>query len=479
MKSVYMDFSPFCVRSAYVQGGRLTELIIDTENSRSIAGNIYAARVKDIVKGQFAFCDIGMEKPGFLQLDDFRQSGLKDIKIHQGVQLIVQATRDPIGEKGAYLSSLLSFHGKNTVLTWRQDFSGDIKISKKITDSDTRCRLLNLGGKLCPDGFGLIIRTSGENADESQLKDEIDGLYQKAGAALSRARLTKAPALLWGNEHIYSAALETLLDNEPGEIIISDAGLLSDIRAFAANYCGFSPENVRSFEGNLPLYSAFGIENQTDKATDSKIWLKSGAFLLIEQMQTAAFIDINTGKFAGKKSFEETAHFVNMEACEEIARQIRLKNISGIIIVDFINAKSCENDACLKNFFEACLKKDRNPAVIADWSKLNVAQLTRKRTRLPLKDSIGCTCPLCGGSGNVSNNIVTADKIYKEVKRILSDGFYDKITLKAHHDLLTVLGASDFKNDLEARFKCTVAFSDNHSLKHGFYEIIREKATVL
>ena len=476
MKSVYMDFSPFCVRSAYTEDRKLTELIIDTGSERCIAGNIYAARVKDIVKGQFAFCDIGMEKPGFLQLDDFRQSGLKDMHIHSGLQLIVQVMRDPVGEKGAYLSSFLSFHGKNTVLTWRGDSCGDIKISKKITDIAGRCRLSSFGAKLCPEGYGLIMRTSAENACEELLKSEIDNLHKKAAEVLSRGEYTKAPALLYGNDTLYCATLENLLDNSPDEIIINDNEQLENIRNTAANYCDFPAENIRVFDGNLPIFAAFGIENQTEKAADQKVWLKSGAFLLIEQGQTATFIDVNTGKFSGKKCFEETAHFVNMEACEEIARQLRLKNISGIIIVDFINAKSCENDACVKSFFEACLKNDRNPATIVDWSKLNVVQLTRKRTRLPLKDIVGCTCPLCNGTAHVRSNTITADKIYKEVKRILSDGFYDTITIKAHKNIITLLETSDFCETLADRFNCKIILADDYTFRHGAYEIGKEKS---
>ena len=476
MKSIYMDFSPFCVRSAYAENGKLAEFIIDTGSARCIAGNIYAARVKDIVKGQFAFCDIGMEKPGFLQLDDFRQSGLKDMKIHSGTELIVQVMRDPSGDKGAYLSSFLSFHGKNTVLTWRGDSCGDIKISKKITDPSSRCRLLDLGAKLCPEGFGLIMRTSAETATEDILKTEIDNLHQKAAGVLSHGAYTKAPALLYGNENIYAATLENLLDNSPDEIIVNDKEQLENICKLAANYCSFPEEKVRFFDGSLPLYAAFGIEKQAEKANDSKVWLKSGAFLLIEQAQTATFIDVNTGKFAGKKSFEETAHFVNMEACEEIARQLRLKNISGIIIVDFINAKSCENDACVKSFFEACLKKDRNPATIVDWSRLNVAQLTRKRTRLPLKDIVACPCPHCSGTAHVQGNTITADKIYKEVKRILSDSFYDTITIKSHKTITDLLKNSNFCIDFTTKFNCKITLVDDYAFKHGTYEIDKEKS---
>ena len=476
MKSVYMDFSPFCVKSAYVENGKLTELIIDTENTRSIAGNIYAARVKDIVKGQFAFCDIGMEKPGFLQLDDFRQAGLKDINIHSGLQLIVQVMRDPIGDKGAYLSSFLSFHGKNSVLNWRPDCSGEIKISKKITESETRCRILDMGSRLCPQGFGIIMRTSAENASEQELSEEITALHNKAQEVITRGNCTKAPALLYGDEHLYSLTLKNLLDNAPDEIIVNDSAQLEPIRSAAFNYCRFSGENIRLFEGSLPLYAAFGIENQTDKAFDSKIWLKSGAFLLIEQAQTATFIDVNTGKFKGKKSFEETAHFVNLEACEEIARQLRLKNIAGIIIIDFINAKADENNNCVKSFFETCLKNDRNPATIVDWSKLNVAQLTRKRTRLPLKETLGCTCHVCGGSGHVKSAVFTADKIYKDVKRILSDGFYDTITIKAHKNIIALLENPDFCETLIRQFGCTITVINEYSLKHGSYEILKEKA---
>jgi len=456
MKQIQLDLTPFITKCALVENNRVTELIISTNASRSIVGNIYAAKVMDVVRGRFAFISIGEPKNGFLQLDDYRQSGISSLS--NGKRILVQVLRDEVGDKGAMLSCSLSFSGRLLVLTKSPTNDSLVAVSNKITSKATRERLKGLCEGLCPENFGIIVRTEAENAPDSEIQREIDRLHKEALEILEKAKTAPMPTRLYGSDKIYARALRDLLDARATQIVVNDKDELPYIKALAADYA-----NVSDISYSSELRD---INVDITQALRQKVWLKSGAYLLIEESDTCTFIDVNTGKYSGKKDPAAIAALVNIEAAKEIAAQIRLRNISGVIIVDFVGRQldSGERSNELEQSFKAALQNDRTPAAITDWSELNVVMLTRKYSRLSLKNTLTDACPICTGSGRILSATFFADKIYKEIINIYSNGFCGKIRVDAHEDIVKIL-------ENEPKMVELAEVKSARDAKIGFYEI--------
>jgi len=465
MKQLLMDISPFMARTALVEDGRLSELLVDTTERVSRVGNIYAAYVSDVQKNGFAFLDIGEGKKGLLQLSDHRQRGLA--KVSQGSRLIVQVLRDETGGKGPMLSTTLSFPGRFLVLMKNPDEQMYVRTSGKITDPILRDELKNRCSGMCPEGFAIILRTAVMEATCEELHLEVRALHEKARKILETGRFIKPPMLLQGDEKIYGRSLKELLDTVPNRIVLNDEAELSYIKNTALNYIGMGDVSVH--KGGLSIFETYGISTQVDKALHQKIWLSCGGFILIEESAACTYIDVNTGKCPGKRNFEEMAKKVNNEAANEIAASIRLKNLSGLIIVDFINSRNDELADELKSNFSMALLKDRTPAVITDWSALNIVQLTRKRSRIALSEILTEPCGFCGGSGAVKSPAFFADKIYKEIIKIYLEGFYDRIAVSANEDIAVLMKKTGLPT--------WVSVSGLRGKPQGFYEILKTKSS--
>ena len=461
MKQILIDFSPFSVRSALVAENKLTELIIGTKDTASLTGNIYAAKVTDIVKNQFAFVNIGEHKNGLLQLDDYRQRGMPPIS--RGSRVLVQVLRDSSRNKGALLSCELSFAGRLLVLTKSPEDESYVKISNKITSAPMREHLKELCDGLCPAGFGIIVRTEAANADANDIALEIQRLSKEAAEVLEQSKHAPMPSLLYGNEKIYTRALKDLLDTGAERIVTNCADELDYIKSLAFQYAGVADV---VFNPKKDFFDDYDIETHINRALRQKTWLKSGAYILIEETAACTYIDVNTGKFAGKKDLESTANQVNLEAAKEIAAQIRLRNISGAIIVDFVG-RHPEPDVYISDLmttFKAVLGRDRTPAVIVDWNELNVVQLTRKHSGPSLKQILMSPCSHCSGDGRLYSAVFFADKINKEIIKIYNGGFCGKIKIRAHEDITRVLESSP-----QIREIAEIKTAENAS--YGFYEI--------
>jgi len=456
MKQILIDFSPFLVKTALMESGRLVEIIVDSPDTTSLVGNIYAAKVVDVVKSQFAFVAIGESKNGFLQLDDHRQRGLSCVT--RGSRVLVQVLRDPLNDKGAMLSGMLSFSGRLLVLTKSADNESEIRISNKITSRSVREYLRELCESLCPEGFGIIVRTEAANADPREISLEIERLSTEAIKVIEQAKGAPMPSLLYGNEKIYTRALKALLDVGAKRIVTNGNGELDYIRTLASEYVGVL---------DVELDFDFNDTNaELMRALRQKVWLKSGAYILIEETQTCTYIDVNTGKFLGKKDSAATANYVNVEAAKEIAAQVRFRNISGIIIVDFVGAQTdLDNSRELIEAFKTSLGQDRTPATITDWSELNVAILTRKYGGVSLKNILTGACPSCSGTGRISSATFFADIAYKEIIKIYSGGFCGKIRVNAHEDIVKIL-----ENDPLVRELTLINVVKD--APNGFYELI-------
>jgi ribonuclease G len=367
--------------TALIEGLKLIELIKDTTQGSS-AGNIYLGIIKKIT-GSFIFLDIGEERQAFLDTKDAREKHNFIIPKHPGETMTVQVLKDAIADKGPSASSCISLIGRYIIL-YESKYT-KINCSKKIINPAESKRLKTLTRGLLPKNFSAILRSAAENISPETIKTEIETLL-KRHVQIKTTETQKKPTTLWAEPAIIKT-LQEITRDDISEIITDSQNLYDTIKAeFLPLYPDFKNKLTLYDKDNKkqePLFDAFFIKTQIDKLKDKHIWLKSGGFVVIEQTEVCVAIDVNTGKSKGKGT-EAAKLALNLEAAKEIAYQLRLRNLSGIIIIDFLRQKSEQSNQKLLAFMEAELKKDRIPALLVGKTNLGLVEITRKRVRNPI-----------------------------------------------------------------------------------------------
>jgi len=372
MKKIYVNRRADGFATALAENGKLIEFICDYDSgaNASAVGNIYAGIVKQINTG-FLFLDVGLEKQVFLDTRDARERRLfvdGKLAVKQGDTLVVQILRDATGEKGPVATSGLSFAGRYIVVS-KSIGPDKINISKKIVDETERSRLTILTEGLMLQGFSVIIRSAAENCGESDFAADLQQIMPKF-EQYGQWQYAKGPATLLAEPSILKT-LREIVSDDIDEIVVDDAATYQKIYDLYPNVCHYTATE--------PIFEGVFLKAQIDKMHDKRVWLNSGAFIVIERTEACNVIDVNSGKLIAKKG--DVALKVNMEAAKEIAYQARLRNLSGIIIVDFIAMKSAEDANNLTSFLYTEIAKDRIPATVVGMTALGLMEITRKRTR--------------------------------------------------------------------------------------------------
>jgi len=388
MKRMLIDSHEGDIRAALVDNGHLIDLIVEKKDSRSITGNVYLGIVKTILPNQFAFIDIGQPRNGFLNTADYRQYPA----LRMGQNIPVQVRKDPSGDKGASLSRQIDLTGRLVVLM--ANGGCGIGVSHKITDNRERDRLKSAVADRVPDGFGVILRTCCENKDEAEILADLDAQLNIYREITGKGIYQKPPVLLYRENSLFHDFVNEDID----EIIVGTASMLSYAVHEAKKL--LPGVRVRLHTEKLPLFN-IEIEQQIDRALEKKIWLDCGGFLIIEQTEACVIIDVNTGRYSGRKSHRESILYANMEAAAEAAAQIRLRNLSGMIIIDFINMEKREDTHRLYEYFSKEVARDRIKTNIIGMTELGLMQLTRRKTRESLGRIMLRECPACNGAGYV------------------------------------------------------------------------------
>ncbi|MDR2899373.1 MAG: ribonuclease E/G [Clostridiales bacterium] len=467
MKYLLISASPVLTKIALVEDSRLIDIDMDTASAPSLVGNIYLGRLENINSKKFAFINIGQEKPGFLQLDDKKQSGIENLRLSQGKDIMVQVLKDTHENKGVYLSTELTFPGRYCVLTKRLDGRLDINISSKITGDELRERLKSVASSCCPEGYGLILRTESLSASIDDLSAEISKLHTKAENALSTGTYAKAPALLNPTGNVVKC-LTSFMVHKPDRIICDSEDIAEEIGPAILDY-GY--QNIEIYDGTIGLFNAHGIEKQIQELGHEKIWLKSGGFLLIEENKTAIFIDVNSGKSINNKSVLK----LNIEACEEAVRQIRLRNLSGVIIVDFISMAGENDRGALLNLTETLVKSDRLKTTVAEFSRLGHMYITRRKEKPSFKERFTVECLNCMGTGFIPHMTVIADRIYWEARRILQQTIYNRLEISLNNAVKKEIEKNNYLTGLESEFKAEITLSPIETGKIDYYNISAQK----
>ena len=431
MHDILINWAPQETRVAIIENGAVQELHLERSLERGLVGNVYLGKVARVLPGmQSAFIDIGLERAAFLHVADLHAGGYNgrsdatpptpiEKQVFEGQTLTVQVIKDPIGTKGARLSTQVSIAGRMLVYLPQDNHIG---ISQKIGSPETRellrARMQVLVGK--PEeggGGGFILRTNAEEATDAELADDIAYL-RKTWAQIKQRSLALPPGSILHQDLSLAERVLRDMATEQTQTIRIDSKMQFDLlKAFGAAYTPTSIAKLEHYKGERPIFDLFGVEEEIAKALARRVDLKSGGYLIIDQTEALTTVDVNTGGYVGARNFDDTIFKTNLEASLAIARQLRLRNLGGIIIVDFIDMAREEHQQAVLAEFRKQLAKDRTKTTVSGFTQLGLVEMTRKRTRESLAHVLCQPCPTCEGRGQVKTARSVCYDILREILR--------------------------------------------------------------
>lgn len=442
------------IRAALIEAGQIVELYIDRKKDSGILGNIYKGRVAKVLPGmQASFIDIGLDKAAFLYatdvsntMDDFvsfmeeeeiefsegkkRRSAIPiEDMLQEGQEILVQVSKEPIGMKGARVTSYITLPGRYLVYMPGVDHIG---ISRRIKDEEERKRLKELIGRLKKPGSGYIVRTVSEGQPEEGFINDMNFLELLWQNIEKKKERQSAPGLIHSDLDLIFRIVRDLFTPDINRLIIDSQDEYLKVKDFVDTYLPSLSNRIELYDKEEPIFDLYGIEIEIERALKRKIWLKSGGYIVIDEAEALTAIDVNTGRYVGKKSLEETILKTNLEAAKEIAYQLRLRNIGGIIIVDFIDMEKEENRKKVYNTFQEALAKDKARVNVFQISELGLIEMTRKRVRGSLSRSLCDPCPHCEGNGYIKSPITICYEIFNEIRRKSSLMSEKKVMVEVH-----------------------------------------------
>lgn len=425
--------------------GKLSDIFIERMLDSQRTGEIYKARVDSVLPGiNSAFLNLGDGRNGFLYLDDVRGMDVKP-----GNEMLVQVVKNARKGKGARVSPRVSLAGRYMVLIPGGHETG---VSKRIENDDDRARLRSILKEIRPEGYGLIIRTVAEGCDEELLKADVNELLAKWEAVQYNASKNSAPCLIHKDLGVLERVMRDELTGEVDEVVVDTEEDRENIEAMTLKFFPDKKVDVNYYKSKTPLFEVYNIENQLTELQDRKVWLSSGAYLVIDQTEALTVIDVNTGKFIGSKNLNDTVFKTNMEAAEEIARQLRLRTIGGIVVVDFIDMNTDEERQNLIDLLESLFRSDRYKARVYGVTGLGLVEITRKRARSDLRSSLSRGCPFCGGLGMVTKEESVAMQIKRFIRKVSASSRSEALLVETHPAVAEFI-AGTFQQSWEDEFE--------------------------
>src|SRR4249919_1675161 len=485
-------------RVALLEDGRLEEYSVERNTSRNIVGSVYKGKVKNIEMGLKAmFVDIGFEKNAFLhfwdaipaaldsgieEIDrpDNRRSSKKRITAKDipaiypvGAEVIVQVTKGPIGSKGPRVTTNLSFAGRYLVFMPYSDRSG---ISRKIEDPKERDRLRKILRELeIPEGIGVIIRTVGEGQRARYFVRDLRVLLEQWSKIEQQIKVQPAPARVFEEPDLVDRTVRDFLTDEIDEVVCDDQAAVERMVDMVGLISRRSRNRIKFYDGTSPIFETFGVQKQIDDAFHRQVWLKCGGYIVIDETEALVAVDVNTGRNKGGRDVEKTILQTNLEAADEIARQLRLRNIGGLIIADFIDMKSRRDQQAVYNLMKERLKRDKARTHVLPISQLGLMEMTRQRAQESLSDSIYQNCPYCEGRGMVKTTMSTSVEVHRALNAVMRK-YQDTI-----HDIRVILNPDVLKRlkeedeellvELERRYAGRLMFRGDPAFHHEKFVI--------
>jgi ribonuclease G len=422
-EQILINVTPQETRVAVTEQGAVQELHIERDSSRGIVGNIYLGRVCRVLPGmQSAFVEIGLPRAAFLHVADIWMSKVNGVErpiekiLSEGQTLLIQVVKDPIGSKGARLSTQVSIAGRLLVYLPQDPHIG---ISQRIEDEAERENLREKLHALIPPGEtgGFIVRTVAEQATDAELAADIEYLITLWKQIQQAAHTAPPQALLYQDLPLATRVLRDLVTDTTERIIVDSRETFGKVAEFAQRYTRQALPILEHYTGERPLFDLFGVEDEIERALGRRVDLKSGGYVIVDQTEALTTIDVNTGGFVSGRSFDDTIFKTNLEAAGAIARQLRLRNLGGIIIVDFIDMDSAEHRDAVLAEFRKVLSKDRTRVTVNGFSQLGLVEMTRKRTRESLAHVLCEACPVCKARGELKTAQTICYEILREILR--------------------------------------------------------------
>jgi ribonuclease G len=495
-KEIICNCTEYESRIAILEDRVLSNLYVERSSERSIAGNIYKGKVVRIVPGiQAAFVDIGLDRTAFLYIPDTirevseetdiiadRDDHLLEYSLEngflppedtlkEGQEILVQVSKEALKTKGARVTTHISLPGRNLVLmpTVRH-----IGVSRRITDERERERLREIMERTRPGECGVIARTASEGKKEAELKSDVEYLRRLWDTIKEKERRASAPGIVHKELSITLRAIRDLYAEDVSRIVIDSEEEHRKALDFMDSFMPQRTCSVDWYREAIPIFDHFGIELDISKMLQKKVWLKSGGYIVIEETEALCSIDVNTGKYVGKQNMEETIFKTNMEAVDEIANQLPLRNIGGIIIIDFIDMEMEANREKVINALSAAMSKDRSRTNIQKISELGLIEMTRQRRRKSLSDTVCEPCPHCSGRGRIKSRASVCYEIFREIEREAAHGTTRTFCVLVHPEVEQCLLEEENQvlRNLEARLNRKILVESDTSFHKETFEII-------
>ena len=434
-----INVTPQETRVALLEERALSELYIERRKDRGIVGNVYKGKVMKVLPGmQAAFVDIGLERAAFLyvsdvygKVEDYEEIGfqgeemtlyfnpsspIEDL-LSEGQEIMVQVSKEPLGTKGTRITSHITLPGRYLVFMPTVDHIG---VSRRIKDEKERRRLRELVQSIKPSTGGYIVRTASEGADTDEIRNDMEFLLHLWENVQRKRETSPAPSLIHNDLTMVLRVIRDILSPQVNRIVIDSREEYENIRSFINMYMPKQKYEITLYEREEPIFDAYGVEMEIDKISGRKVWLKSGGYIVIDMAEALVAIDVNTGRYVGKRNLADTILKTNLEAAKEIAYQLRLRNIGGIIIIDFIDMDREGDREKVYQVLEESLKKDRQKTSIFKISELGLVEMTRKRTRESITRILSEPCPYCEGGGLIKSKTTLCYDIFRQIERTSS-----------------------------------------------------------
>ncbi len=459
-KEIYINKSIGETRIAILEDDRLVEVYLEREDQHRMVGNIYKGKVENVLPGmQAAFVDIGYEINAFLPFSEIHSSeylnddyddenGLSrpsnhrrnddniSVDLQTGQEIFVQVIKEPFASKGPRITTEVAIPGRLLVLVPNANYIG---ISKKIWDKYERRRLKRLASQLKEDGLGLIIRTVAEGKSDETIRNDYRMLKEHWDRLKKKANRLEAPALIYEDLETASSIIRDLLTSDVGKIILDSKKLYKRLQRYLEDVSPNLANRLELYKLKMPLFESMGIESEISKLLRPKVWLKSGAYLVIEKTEAMVVVDVNSGRYVGRNLHEDNSLKINLEAAREVARQLRLRDLSGLIVIDFIDMREPENQRKVYYELRKELKKDRAKVAVSPISDFGLLEMTRQRIRLSILDTMSDECPTCGGSGRIISKDTLITRIDHWLRRYKTKHRSLRLTLYVHPEVYQYL----------------------------------------
>lgn len=496
-----ISVSPWDVRAALVENGRLAELHVERSSGQEPTGNIYLGRVRRVLPGMAAaFIDVGLDKPGYLfvqeaaaSLHEFTGSWLREAQeedlplqtplklpmppiedlLTEGQELLVQVSRPPLGNKGTRLTTHISLPGRHLVYL---PTVSHLAISRRLAPEGERQRLKRLLADLKPEEGGLIARTASAGQSLETLAAERDALLSLWKKIRQKQQTASPPALVYRELPTIRRLVRDLVSREVTRLVVDDAGAYEKIMEYLKLEQADQAPLVELYRGPESLFAAFHLEEDWRRYLAPRVWLKSGGYLVIETTEALTAIDVNTGRFTHGRDLEETILTTNLEAAREVARQIRLRNLSGLIVVDFIDLDNPAHREMLHQTLQESVQPDRARTTVYPMSPLGLVEMTRQRLRDSLPQAITQPCSCCRGQGAVLSPQVVAHDILRQLSLEAREFSGCRLQLTAHPEVIALVkeGGKDFFQELSAGQQILVHLTEDPHLPADRFDITRE-----